>query len=141
MSPRKEHENEDIAVEAGAEGEAAEINTAAWMSEAETEAETPEETAAIEEQEPSVDAEAVAGNGEQMGENKVDLKALGRNLYQMGLDLGLEPDEAALITGETKLPAFIDEESAEEFKQGLVEAYQEMLDQRLHSLKQKLGVG
>ena len=114
-------------------------------AEADAAAEAPEETAevdtTIEEQEPSAEAEAVAGNGEQMGENKMDLKALGRNLYQMGLNLGLAPDEAALLTGETKLPAFIGEEGAEEFKQGLVEAYQEMLDQRLHSLKQKLGVG
>ncbi len=141
MSPRKVHDNEDVAIEAGAEGEAVEINTGDWMSEAETEAEVSEEIAAIEEQEPSAEAETVAEDEEQMGENKVALKALGRNLYQMGLDLGLEPDEAALLTGETQLPAFIGEESAEEFKQGLVEAYQEMLDQRLHSLKQKLGVG
>jgi len=70
----------------------------------------------------------------------VYLGTMARNLYQMGLDLGLAPDEAALLTAETRLPAFVDTAGEREFKEGLVEAYQEMLDERLQSLKQQLGV-
>jgi len=65
---------------------------------------------------------------------------MARNLYQMGLDLGLAPDEAALLTAETRLPVFVSEKGQEEFKRGLINAYQEMLDGRLQSLKQQLGV-
>ena len=68
-------------------------------------------------------------------------KTLARDLYQMGLDFGLPPDEAALLTSETKLPTFISKEGEKEFMEGLVEAYQTMLDERLQSLGQKLGVG
>jgi hypothetical protein len=103
------------------EGEAAEVSTAA------------------EEETPSAEAGTVAG-GEEMGVKKVNLKTLARNLYQMGLNLGLPPDEAALRTSETKLPTFISAEGEKEFKGGLVEAYQAMLDERLQSLKQKLGM-
>ena len=70
----------------------------------------------------------------------VYLGTMARNLYQMGLDLGLAPDEAALLTAETRLPAFVSDEGQEEFKRGLINAYQEMLDERLQSLKQQLGV-
>jgi hypothetical protein len=59
----------------------------------------------------------------------------------MGLDFGLPPDEAALLTSETRLPTFISKKGEKEFKEGLVEAYQTMLDERLRSIKQKLGVG
>lgn len=65
---------------------------------------------------------------------------MARNLYQVGLDLGLTPDEAAMLTAETRLPVFVSEKSQEEFKQGLVSVYQEMLDGRLQSLKQQLGL-
>jgi len=70
----------------------------------------------------------------------VYFRTMARNLYQMGLDLGLAPDEVALLTAETRLPAFVDTAGEREFKEGLVEAYQEMLDERLQSLKQQLGV-
>ena len=161
MSPRKKHGDENVETEAGVEEETGETSAADWMS-AEEEAviETPEETAeaSTTEEEPVAETEVVAETPEEAAEvsvtaeekegvetsaiaGKVNLKTLASGLYQMGLDLGLAPDEAALLTSETKLPAFIGEEGVEEFKQGLVEAYQEMLDERLHSLKQKLGVG
>jgi len=148
MSPRKKHGDENVETEAGVEEETGETSAADWMSaeastteeepvaETEVVAETPEEAAEVSvtaEEKEGVETSAIAG--------KVNLKTLASGLYQMGLDLGLAPDEAALLTSETKLPAFIGEEGVEEFKQGLVEAYQEMLDERLHSLKQKLGVG
>lgn len=83
---------------------------------------------------------AEAEGEKKMSDRKVNLKTLARDLYQMGLELGLPPDEAALLTSETKLPTFIGREDKNKFKQGLVEAYQEMLDERLQDLKQKLGV-
>ena len=76
----------------------------------------------------------------EMETGKVNLGDLSRNLYQMGLDLGLAPDEAALLTAETRLPTFVSDEGQGEFKRGLISAYQEMLDGRLQSLKQQLGV-
>ena len=68
------------------------------------------------------------------------LKTLAQNLYQMGLDLGLAPDEAAMLTAETRLPPFIGEEGEKEFKEGLVEVYQGMLDRQLQDLKKKIGL-
>ncbi len=70
----------------------------------------------------------------------VRLKTMARNLYQMGLDLELTPDEAAMLTAETRLPTFVSEKGQKEFKRGLISAYQEMLDGRLQSLKQQLGI-
>lgn len=145
MNPRKRSKDKDIEskveeIEMDAEmevvdeapEEAAEEATFEVSAETEFVAETPEEVAEV---------GGVTEDEEQMDDKKVNLKTLASGLYQMGLDLGLAPDEAALLTSETKLPAFIGEEGVEEFKQGLVESYQEMLDERLHSLKQKLGVG
>ena len=39
-----------------------------------------------------------------MDANKVNLKKLARDLYQIGLDLGLTPDEAARLTTTMALP-------------------------------------
>ena len=41
-----------------------------------------------------------------MDANKVNLKKLARDLYQIGLDLGLMPDEAARLTTTMALPFF-----------------------------------
>jgi hypothetical protein len=41
-----------------------------------------------------------------MDANKVNLKKLARDLYQIGLDLGLTPDEAARLTTTMALPFF-----------------------------------
>ena len=57
---------------------------------------------------------------------KVNFKTLAEDLYYMGLDLDLRPDEAALLTSETKLPPFISDEGQKEFRDGVVDAYQEM---------------
>jgi len=147
MSTRKQRE--DIETKVGAEEETVEVSAEAMAGEAvsaETEvvAETPEEAAEVGatevEEKPSAKTGTVA-EGEEMGAKKANLKTLARELYQMGLDFGLPPDEAALLTSETKLPTFINKEGEKEFKEGLVEAYQTMLDERLQSLRQKLGVG
>lgn len=138
MSPRGKHEDADVE-KVDVEEEISEANAGGKLAKATEKA--VEVIATAKEKEP--DAEVVAGaeDEEQMGGRKVNLKTLARDLYQMGLNLGLPPDEAALLTSETKLPTFIGEEDKKEFKQGLVEAYQEMLDERLQGLKQKLGVG
>lgn len=147
MNPRKKRK--DLETEVGAEEESVEVSAEARAGEAvsaETEvvAEATEKAAAVGvaevEEKPGAEAGTVA-EGEEMGAKKVNLKTLARNLYQMGLDFGLPPDEAALLTGETKLPTFISKEGEKEFREGLVEAYQEMLDERLQGLKQTLGVG
>jgi hypothetical protein len=41
-----------------------------------------------------------------MDANKVNLKKLARDLYQIGLDLALTPDEAARLTTTMALPFF-----------------------------------
>lgn len=93
-----------------------------------------------EEKERSAKADTVAERKKGPKTNTVNLKALARDLYQVGLDLGLPPDEAALLTSETKLPAFINKEGEAEFKEGLIEGYQDMLDERVQNLKSQLGV-
>jgi len=137
--------------EEAAEAEIFEVSAGGWAGEAasagtEVVAEALEKATkvdtAAEEETPGAEAGTTA-EGKEMDVKKVNLKTLARDLYQMGLDLGLglTPDEAALLTSETKLPPFISEEGEKEFREGLVEAYQEMLDERLQGLKQKLGVG
>ena len=49
-----------------------------------------------------------------MDANKVNLKKLARDLYQIGLDLGLTPDEAARLTTVLALPFFSTSTVAEE---------------------------
>jgi hypothetical protein len=56
-----------------------------------------------------------AAEGEEMRVKKLNLKTLARELYQMGLDLGLTPDEAALLTSEMELP-FIGNEGEGDFE-------------------------
>lgn len=92
---------------------------------------------------PEEAAEEVAPEepSEEKEAGEVDFKAFARYLYRMGLGLGLAADEAAVLTSETKLPKFVGDQASGEFAQGLVEAYQEMLDERLDNIKQKLGVG
>jgi hypothetical protein len=41
-----------------------------------------------------------------MDANKVNLKKLARDLYRIGLDLGLTPDEAARLSTTMALPFF-----------------------------------
>ncbi|MCK4449321.1 MAG: hypothetical protein KAX26_01890, partial [Anaerolineae bacterium] len=130
--------------EEAAEAEILEVSAGGWAGEVasagtEVVAEAPVEAAEV----GVVAEDAEMGVKKARKAKKVNLKTLARDLYQMGLDLGLglTPDEAALLTSETKLPPFINEEGNKEFREGLVEAYQEMLDERLQDLKQKLGVG
>lgn len=147
MSPRRKRK--DVETEVGAEEETVEVSAEAITGEAasakmEVVTEAPEEaaevSAAAEEEKSGAEAGTVA-EGEEIGAKKVNLKTLARDLYQMGLDFGLPPDEAALLTSETKLPTFINRKGEKEFREGLIEAYQAMLDKRLQSLKQKLGIG
>jgi len=138
MSPRGKRENADVE-KVGAEKEIFEANVEEKLAEAAEKA--AEVSATAKEKEPDAETATGTKDEKQTSGRKVNLKTLARDLYQMGLDLGLPPDEAALLTSETKLPTFIGGEDKKEFKQGLVEAYQEMLDERLQGLKQKLGVG
>lgn len=117
---------------AGNEGEVIEASVEAKADQA--------VSAETEEKESDVETDAVTKSKEpDVGD--MSLKVLSGYLYQMGLDRGLPPDEAALLTGETKLPPFITEAGEREFKEGLLAAYQEMLDERLQSLKHKLNMG
>ncbi|TKJ31292.1 MAG: hypothetical protein CEE40_01940 [Chloroflexi bacterium B3_Chlor] len=139
MSPRA---RKDKDIESGVE----ETTVATKMEAA---AETSEKAAGVDaagegEEESKAKTDTVAAGEKKAGKKrakKVNLKSLARNLYQMGLDLGLPPDEAALLTSETKLPAFVNQEAEEEFKEGLIEGYQEMLNERVQNLKHQLGVG
>lgn len=49
--------------------------------------------------------ESTGAENVELDVDKVNLKALARDLYQTGLALGLTPDEAALLTSEMELPA------------------------------------
>jgi hypothetical protein len=152
MNPRKSDEvieSRAQEIEANAEGETFEMSTEAGADKAvsdevddatETAGEVSEVDAAVKAEGSGIEAVATK-RSEEMDVNAVNLKALARSLYQMGLDIGLAPDEAALVTSKTRLPAFITKEDEREFKEGLVEAYQEVLDKSLQSLRRQLGVG
>jgi hypothetical protein len=152
MNPRKSGEVIESRVqeiEANAEEETFEVSPEAGADKAvsdevddatETAGEVSEVNAAVEAEGSGIEAVATK-RSEEMNINAVNLKALARSLYQMGLDIGLAPDEAALVTSKTRLPAFITKEDEREFKEGLVEAYQEVLDESLQSLRRQLGVG
>lgn len=152
MNPRKSDEvieSRAQEIEANAEEETLEVSAEAGADKAvsdevddatETAGEVSEVDAAVEAEGSGIEAVATK-RSEEMDVNAVNLKALARSLYQMGLDIGLAPDEAALVTSKTRLPAFITKEDEREFKEGLVEAYQEVLDESLQSLRRQLGVG
>lgn len=67
-----------------------------------------------------------------------DLKVLAEALFQMGLDCGLSADESALQASQSKLPASITEKGAGEFKEWLIEAYQQRLDDQVRKLREQL---
>jgi hypothetical protein len=69
-----------------------------------------------------------------------DPRVLAKTLFQAGLDRGLSPDQSALRVSEAKLPASITDEGQEEFKEWLVEAYRESLDQQVRQLRQRMGL-
>lgn len=48
--------------------------------------------------------------GEEMESMMLNLQTLARELYQTGLDLGLTPAEAALLTSEMSLPLLVSNE-------------------------------
>ena len=152
MNPRKSDEvieSRAQEIEANAEEETLEVSAEAGADKAvsdevedatETAGEVSEVDAAVEAEGSGIEAVATK-RSKEMDVNAVNLKALARSLYQMGLDIGLAPDEAALVTSKTRLPAFITKEDERKFKEGLVEAYQEVLDESLQSLRRQLGVG
>lgn len=137
MSPRAKKDKD---IESG-------VEETTVATKVEAAAETSEEAAGVDaagEEEPKAKTDTVAAGEKKTRKKratKVNLKSLARDLYQMGLDLGLPPDEAALLTSETKLPAFVNQKAEAEFKEGLIEGYQEMLDERVQNLKHQLGVG
>ena len=53
---------------------------------------------------------STATEGEEMESMMLNLQALARELYQTGLDLGLTPAEAALLTSEMSLPLLVSNE-------------------------------
>lgn len=152
MNPRKKDEvieSEAKEIKADAEEETFEVSAEAGAGKAtsaetdvvaEATGEASEVDAAAEAEKPGTKAVATT-ESEEMGDKAVNLKVLARSLYQMGLEIGLAPDEAALVTSKTRLPAFVTKEEEREFKEGLVEAYQEVLDESLQSLRHQLGVG
>ena len=137
MSPRAKKDKD---IESG-------VEETTVATKVEAAAETWEEAAGVDaagEEEPKAKTDTAAAGEKKTRKKratKVNLKSLARDLYQMGLDLGLPPDEAALLTSETKLPAFVNQKAEEEFKEGLIEGYQEMLNERVQNLKHQLGVG
>lgn len=75
----------------------------------------------------------------QPGSGATDLKALAETLFQMGLDNGLSPHEAALQASKIRLPELIAGTPQREFKRWLVEAYQENLRGQVEELRQEIG--
>ncbi len=125
MTPRAKAEDADVAgtiEEAGAESEK---DMAARTSEEPTEGPGEGTDAA-----PLLDHAATA---------QTDLRSLARALFQMGLDRGLNPHQAALQASRTRLPDFIEDERREEFKTWLIEAYEESLRDQVETLRRDMG--
>jgi hypothetical protein len=76
-----------------------------------------------------------------MDAHKVNLKKLARDLYQIGLDLGLTPDEAAHLTTTMELPFLGTGTVSKELGGAGCQRLSRDTYQRLHSLVRKLSVG
>jgi len=92
------------------------------------------------------DAELANGDGEtgaqtetELAAGAPELKGLAETLFHMGLNHGLTPREAALEAGKTELPSFIADAGRKEFKQWLVQVYQESLRDQVAKLREDMG--